>query len=148
MLFRSFKPVDTVCGPSESDPCLLPGICDGISATCSGTQNAPDGITNSACTASVVSTDNCNAAEAGYYICSQGTAYCYADNSNQLSLSCYGDNSNNINGAKNDDNLGYSVSAYGNYVASGAPSYDDGSNDDVGAVFVNNVPVQIGRAHV
>lgn len=136
-----FKPVDTVCGASESDPCLLPGTCDGISAACSGTQNAPDGITNSACTASVVSTDNCNAAEAGYYICSQGTAYCYADNNNQLSLSCYGDNSNNINGTKNDDNLGYSVSAYGNYVASGAPSYDDGSNDDVGAVFVNNVPV-------
>lgn len=143
----SFIQAGHVCG-SENDPCLSPGMCDGTSATCSGSVNAPDGDTNASCTAYVISTDNCNAAEAGSIICSQGVGYCYADNStgnneNNLGLFCYGDNSNNINGSGNDDNLGYSVAAYGNYVASGNISYDlpaDGG-DDVGAVYVNNVPV-------
>ncbi len=152
----SFIPQGTVCG-NESDLCLSAGTCDGSTASCSNTVNAPDGDTNALCIAGInlpspiVSSDHCPGTQNGSYVCSQGVAYCYADNAVELNLSCYGDDNYNIDSGNfaNDntnhpvqggDNLGWSEAAYGNYVASGAPSYDLPSNgDDIGAVFLSTV---------
>ena len=133
-----------VCG-SETDPCLSPGTCDGTSANCSGSVNAPDGITYSICDASALINLACGGLsflpDDGYIICSQGVGYCYFDNNEIPNTICYGTLSNNINGSTHDDLLGYSVAAYGNYVASGNISYDLPANggDDVGAVYVSHV---------
>ncbi len=138
----SFIPAGTVCG-SENDLCLSAGICDGITSSCSGSVNAPDGDTNASCvaTSDIVSTDNCPGSQNGTYVCSQGAAYCYANNSVELNLSCYGDATNSISGNTTIDNLGTSVSAYGTYVVSGAPNYRSGANVNLGAAFVSHVPI-------